>query len=687
MEGDGGTVAVRAEKEKSVLGALALNAGTVLSSEALIDAVWGDGPPASARKTLQTYVVNLRRALGPAAIRTEAPGYVLCVGPEDVDALRFRRLVDEGEGARRDLDHGRASAVLSEAVDLWRGPPFPWARPGSVLGAEAVRLTEIRLTAVECRVDADLASGRHDALVGELEVLVRQHPFRERLWGQLITALYRCGRQADALSAYQRASTALREELGLEPRNELRTLERAVLDHDAVLDWPAGEVVRTDPPAHPLASIGARPDTTAYPPVRYAECEDGVRIAYQVVGEGPIDVIAVPGFVSHLDIWWDAPTDRLVRRLASFSRLILFDKRGSGLSDRPPTVDLEHWVEDTRAVLDDVGSHHAVVLGISAGAPTALLFAASNPDRTRGLVLFGGFARGLRAVDFPFGWDAEAMDSVVEHLHGRWGTGVMLKVYAPSAGEDPRARAYWARYQRISASPTAAVTFLRALAEVDVRHALGVIDAPTLVLHATGDRLVPIEGAREMAAHIPNATLVELRSEDHLIWLSDSIGTITGEIEKFVAGIAPSSPRDRVLATVLLADLGRQEPATKALLDDIVSRFRGRPLPDRPGAAFEGPARAIRCALVMAAELGGVSNPVGIGLHSGECEVVDGSLRGVAVDLAASIAQQAPPGGVLVSRTVKDLVVGSDIEFEDRGRRSLRGVPDEWDLYAVTATS
>jgi DNA-binding SARP family transcriptional activator len=299
--------------------------------DALIDALWGDSPPASARKTLQTYVSNIRRELGPEVISTAASGYSLGVAVDDVDLGRFRGLVLAAEEARARGAEPEAREQLRAAVALWRGDPFPGAGPGTGLAAEAVRLREEYLTALEARLAADLAAGCHAELVGELETLVREHPFRERLWGHLMVALYRSGRQADALAAYQRARARLGEELGLEPGGELRRLEQAILDHDSSLDGSA-----------PVARVAQEP-APARSPVRYAVCPDGVHVAYQIVGDGPIDVLAIPGFVSHLDLWWDAPTDRLVRRLASFSRLILFDKRGMGLSDRPASVDVEHW--------------------------------------------------------------------------------------------------------------------------------------------------------------------------------------------------------------------------------------------------------------------------------------------------------------------------------------------------------
>ncbi len=672
VDGDSGEVVLAAAKERSLLAALALSPGRVVSSEALVDALWGDSPPASARKSVQTYVSNVRRAVGPDVVATEGSGYLLRIDDADVDVGRFRSLVRTGEEALRRGATGQARDALGEAVALWRGDPFAGTGPSTGLAAEAVRLREEYLTALEARLAADLAAGCRGELVGELQALVHEHPYRERLWGQLMVALYRSGRQADALAAYRRAQLLLREELGLEPGGELQRLERAVLAHDRSLDAPS--------PARPSGATEQEPPRS---PVRYAVCRDGVHIAYQVVGDGPIDVLAIPGFVSHLDMWWNAPTDGLVRRLASFSRLILFDKRGMGLSDRPASVDVEQWVGDATAVLDAAGSERAVILGISAGAPTAALFAAGHPERTRALILHGGYARFLAGEGYDLGLERSAVESFVAHVEANWGTGVGLTSLAPSRADDPEARAYWARCQTTSASPHAAAVFLRALAEIDVRHALPTIAAPTLILHAARDANVPVEAARRSRDLIPGATLVELDSDIHLIWLSDVVDEITREIEAFIGRTVPIDHVDRALVTVLaVACRGRAE--RHDAIAATVERFDGRPLPTPGLATFDGPARAIRCALALVAALAADDPTVAAAVHSGECELAAGGVRGVAVDLAERLAADAEAGQVMVSQTIRDLVVGSTIELEPRGRRAFDGVPGgDWEVFAA----
>jgi DNA-binding SARP family transcriptional activator/pimeloyl-ACP methyl ester carboxylesterase len=521
-----GTV-LGAAKERSLLAALALNPGGVVPVDSLIAALWGEDPPAAARKTLQTYVWNLRQALGADAIATEPPGYALRIAPGDVDVGRFRALVRDGEAAMAAGDPAKASAVLGEAVALWRGEPFSGVAEHTGLAGEAVRLKQEYLSALETRISANLAAGRHTELVGELEALVRDHPFRERLWGYLMVALYRCGRQADALATYRRARELLVEELGLEPGGELRRIEESILRHDESVAAPD----RLD---IPVSAAAGTPGTILRSPVRYARSSDGVGIAYQVAGDGPIDILAIPGFVSHLDIWWNAPTDGLVRRLTSIGRLISFDKRGMGLSDRPDSVEAMKWVDDALAVLDSVGATNVVVLGVSAGAPTAIRLASLYPERVRALVIFAGGARTVAGPGYEIGHDRQTLESFAENLEKRWGSGVAISSYAPSRAKEPHVRDYWARYQQLSASPAAAMRSFWAAVETDVTDLLSTISAPTLVLHPERDIIVPVEWGRFVADRIPHAEFVALNSDVDLICVSDVIVEMAHEIGEFI---------------------------------------------------------------------------------------------------------------------------------------------------------
>ena len=521
---DGRGHVLGAAKERSLVATLALAGGTTVATDSLLWALWGDDPPPAARKTLQTYVWNLRQALGSDAVVTDPIGYRLRVGADDVDVLRFRGLVRAGDDALRAGSIARARSLLAEALELWRDDPFTGIAQHAGLAAEAVRLQQERLSALEARIAADLAAGLHRELVGELELLVDQHPFRERLWGHLMVALYRSGRQADALAAYQRVRRLLRDELGLEPGGDLRRLESAVL-HQSI---PAP----ADGAAPGLLTTGV----TRPSPVRYARTADGINVAYQVAGEGPLDVLSIPGYIHHLDIWWNAPTERLVRTLTDLGRLIVFDKRGIGLSDRPEVIDVDGWTLDALGVLDAVGGDPGgvVLFGVSAGALTAIQLAVRHPDRVRALVIFGGYARHLAAPDYDAGHDPAIVDAYAEHLEKRWGTGVALTSAAPSLAHEPDVRAYWARYQRLSASPASAIRFLRATVEADVRDLLPDVRVPTLVVHAARDLLVPVAQAQYVADHIPGAEFVVLDSDVHLICVSDVLDELGDHMRRFL---------------------------------------------------------------------------------------------------------------------------------------------------------
>jgi DNA-binding SARP family transcriptional activator/pimeloyl-ACP methyl ester carboxylesterase len=529
IEADGEPCVLGAAKERSLVATLALAGGAVVSTDVLIRSLWGEDQPVAARKTLQTYIWNLRQVLGSHRVGTDPVGYRLAVDPNDVDVHRFRVLVRDGDAALRAGATARARSLLADALSLWRAEPFTGVVQHTGLAAEAVRLEQERLAALEARITADLEAGLHRELVGELEFLVRDHPLRERLWGHLMVALYRSGRQADALAAYQRVRHILLDELGLEPGGELRRLEAAVLCHE--LPLPAVDPVLGEVPGDAI-----RPS-----PVRYARTADGVNIAYQTAGSGPVDILSVPGFIHHLDTWWNAPTDHLVRTLASIGRLVVFDKRGMGLSDRPDTIDVEGWTRDAIAVLDAVGAERTVLFGTSAGALTAIQLAARNPERVAGLVLFGGFARHLAAPDYDAGHPPEFLDAYVRHVEARWGTGVALSSAAPSLVHDPTVRAYWARYQRLSASPAAAMRFLRATSEADVRASLADIHVPTLVMHPERDMMIPVELGRYVADHIIGAEFVSLDSDIHLICVSDVIDQVADRMHRFVGRVTQAA--------------------------------------------------------------------------------------------------------------------------------------------------
>lgn len=436
------------------------------------------------------------------------------------------------------------------------------------------------------------------------------------------------------------------------------------------------------------------------PRTRYVKSGE-VHIAYQVLGDGPIDLLWVPGFVSHLEYDWEHPRPaRFFRRLASFSRLIRFDKRGTGLSDRVAIPTLEERMDDVRAVLDATGSSRAALIGVSEGGPMSLLYAATYPERTSALVLYGSYARRAWAPDHPFGVTSERMRGILETLEKDWGASVAMEIWSPSMLGDDAYKRWRATYLRLAASPGAAISVMRMNMEIDARHVLPAIGVPTLILHRTGDRLTPVDQARHMAKHIRCGKLVELPGEDHTPWVGNT-DALLDEIEEFLTGIRHGPEPDRILATVLFTDIvGSTKRAVElgdrdwrelleqhhAIVRRQLARFRGHEVNiagDGFLATFDGPGRAIRCAVSICREVRSLGIDVRAGLHSGECQVEDSKVGGIAVHIGSRVAATAKPGEVLVSSTVKDLVVGSGIAFEDRGMHALKGVPGEWHLFAV----
>ncbi|RJQ78965.1 MAG: alpha/beta fold hydrolase [Desulfobacteraceae bacterium] len=427
-----------------------------------------------------------------------------------------------------------------------------------------------------------------------------------------------------------------------------------------------------------------------------------IHIAYQIVGAGPLDLVVIPGFVSNVEYIWEEPRAALFfSRLASFARVVLFDKRGTGLSDHVgPVPTLEQRMDDVRAVMDAAGSSRAALLGVSEGGPMALLFAATYPERTSALVIYGSFARATSASDYPYGFTIEETAAFIDSMERNWGGPWGVQHWAPSMQADIAFRHWWGTFLRLVASPGAAAATLKMAMEIDVRHVLPAIRTPTLIIHATHDRSLSVDHSRYMARHIRGARLVEVPGEDHLFFTGPA-ETILGEIEEFLTGVRHTGEPDRVLATVLFCDIvGSTERAVAmgdarwrdlleqyyALVRRSLDHYRGREI-DTAGdgllAAFDGPARAIQCALRCVGQIPALGLQMRAGLHTGECERVGEKLGGVAVHIGARVAGLASAGEVLVSRTVKDLVAGSPIRFEDRGTHLLKGVPQPWRLYAV----
>jgi class 3 adenylate cyclase/pimeloyl-ACP methyl ester carboxylesterase len=436
---------------------------------------------------------------------------------------------------------------------------------------------------------------------------------------------------------------------------------------------------------------------------RYARVGDA-SIAWQESGDCPHDLLFLPGFVSNVERDWEVPAiTRILEKFATYAHLVRFDKRGTGMSDpllRVPTID--DRMDDTLAVLDAAGLERAHLFGVSEGGPLALLFAATYPERVESLILYGASARYTRSEDYPFGARPGTFDSgeLTDRLIDGWEDGPMLEVFGPTLLDEAQGRAMWGRYLRASASPATAAATLQALASIDVRDALPAIQARTLLLHRKGDRAVSCDGSRYMAEHIPECRLLELEGVDH-IWFVGDTDSIFDPVEHFVTGGVRSQPTNRQLATVLFTDIVNSTRTAGELGDanwrsllerhdemmrELVERYRGKVIKstgDGVLATFDGPTRALECTSVALASAAPLGIKLRAGLHTGECEVLGDDIAGMAVHIAARVSAMADADEILVSSTVKDLSVGSPLSFSDRGQHELKGVPDQWRIYAV----
>jgi pimeloyl-ACP methyl ester carboxylesterase/DNA-binding CsgD family transcriptional regulator len=434
------------------------------------------------------------------------------------------------------------------------------------------------------------------------------------------------------------------------------------------------------------------------PETRYARSGE-VRIAYQVVGQGPLDLVFIPGCISNLDLQWEEPGfSHLLHRLATFTRLILLDKRGTGLSDRidgrdPPS--LETHMNDVLAVMDAAGSGRAALLGASEGAAISILLAAAQPERTRALVLYGGYAHFHTWV-----MGTEALATFTSHIESSWGSGATLRHFAPGRFEDARFREWWSRFERLSIGPTAAIALGRMNAQIDVRHVLSAIRVPALVLHRTDDARVAIAGGRYLAQKIAGARFVELPGRDHPVWTGD-VDRIADEVEEFLTGERPTVGHERVLATLVVARLVTPQRLAARLGDrlwkeridrlreaaaDAVARHAGRLIGtggDEIKAHFDGASRAVRCALALQDAAKKLELPLAVGVHAGEVDIHDGSVAGLALHVTERVAACATGGQVLVSGVVNELIAGSGLHFVERGNEAIEGMERPLKLLAV----
>ena len=514
---DGQPVAIRSASVRTMLAALATRPGQMLSADALIEALWGDRAPRTAPHALHVHASRLRKLL-PAELEIvgTAAGYVMRLGPEQLDVDRFEDLAARGRAELSSGDAAAATTILRSALRLWRGHALADVPAERFAEADVQRWEELRRVTEEDLVDAELAAGNHAGVIADVEALVNEQPYRERRWGQLMVALYRAGRQADALDRYRHVRTLLAEELGLDPSPTLRRLEGMILRQDDAL--------------------AVEPVTGDAPVTRFAHGPAG-RLAYQVLGAGPENLVFVPGFGGNVEIRWEQPNlARLYRRLASATRLVLFDKRGTGLSDRDtgiPTV--EEQVDDVLAVMDAAGVERAALLGVMDGGTIALLAAAARPDRIRAVATYACFS-AYELLGAGAGEMFESLRSQVDR-------GVFFEdampILAPTRADDPSFVRWFGRYMRMAAGLGGAAALLDRFQQIDIRAALPMVSVPVLAIHRQGDRLIPSVNARYIASHVQDGQAVILPGDDSVIWAGD-VDAIASEVELLL--LAMSSP-------------------------------------------------------------------------------------------------------------------------------------------------
>lgn len=666
-DGQGLPVSLPTRKAQGLVAYLALPTGQFHSREKLAGLLWGRSADEQARSSLRQTLSGLRRTLAE----------------HDADVLvsRGESLALDASGVDSDVSRleaalaGASAAELPRAGELYRGELLE----GFSLHEEAFeewlegerrRLREVAVQAMAKELDHCLsceAVERGIAVAGRLLAL---EPLREDVHRSLMQLYVQAGRRGTALQQYEHCRSILRRELGIRP----------------------------EPETERLAS-----DIRAQPRTEFATCGD-VDIAYQVLGQGPIDLVYVPGWVSHIEYGWEySGYAKFLKRLASFSRLIVFDKRGTGLSEREvdnPT--LEERMDDIRTVLDAVGSEKAAVLGVSESGSLACLFAANNPDRTSALVLHGCFAKRLRSSDYPWGQDEAQLHEWLDAIGNDWGGRMVLTRLAPSAGVDSEFHDWFSRFLRYSTTRRAALKLTKLNAKIDIRHVLPAIHVPTLVTRRHGDRAASAGDAEYLVKHIAGSKLVELPGDDHVPFAGDVDGLVD-EIKVFLTGVKQQSTPKRQLLTLVHMDLIdlKQLPMDEnhagfdqhlGMYDDIVreqtARYHVRSVKhtnDGYLLAFDGPERAVRCAAAIGRQFEAYGLRVRAGIHVGECDVQGDELSGSTVRLAARIKECARERQIIASRTVKDLTVGTDVNFEKIGWIALDETSDNWELYSVTA--
>ena len=672
-------------KARAMVAYLALQSGHSQSREKIAALLWGINSEAQARTSLRQAVSSARKAMNSSGRRLVADGDQVALDLEglDFDVARFETLAASPEAGDLEQALETYRGDLLDGFTLREEPFEDWLRvERERLRAKAVGVLD-RLAAHYGATNDTAAAIRAATRLLALE------PLREDIHRALMRGYAAQGRINLALKQYERCRDALRQELALSPEPETRQLY---------------ETLRTRRTASPagLSRLAATSGAEAIashttPPATYYVKSAGINIAYQVTGDGPIDLVYVPGWVSNLDLAWGSPRlSHVLRRLGTFSRLIRLDKRGTGLSDRNvglPT--LEERMEDVRAVLDAVGSRRAVLFGSSEGGPMCMLFAATYPERTAALVLNGTYASGRQSKEYPWGKTSQQVEDDIAAVERQWGEPADLSNAAPSLMNDPFEREWFAAYLRNSASPADAIALWRWGTEIDVRDILPAIHVPTLVVQRAGDRWVRPEEGRYLSAHIEGARYLELAGRDHLIWGEDC-DRLVEEIEGFVTSTLAAAPAQRVLLSVLCVAIegppssGGPSGRAKEELRSQVLLAEGRQISHGDNgfvAVFQRPTRSIHCAMAIRRRLGKAGIDVRAAIHTGECEESGDTFSGMAIELASRLLDHVPPGEIVVSRTVRDLVAGSGLTFEERGGTEANGLPGVLQLFSIAGQS
>ena len=697
--GHRGTVALQERRARALLAYLALHPGVHLSRDRLAALFWPDATDSAARASLRQALSVIRKSLGEEADRVISASRDTVAIQQDAvttDAGRIMSLSQTQRGLT--IEDIPTESTFLEGLRGFSTDFDNWCN------TEGERWLVLRLGLLEELADRAEAECRTGEAARLLSGALALDPLNEVFHRRLMSIYATQGRTTEALRMFKRLEVLLSTELDVRPERATLDLVRAIRARrqSRTLSVASGAADADRKAATESAFVApSLEQSPSHPPTRYAK-RGRLNIAYQVSGSGPIDVIWVPGWVSNLDFAWTHPRmAHIFQRLGSFARLIRFDKSGTGLSDRDvgsPT--LGDRAEDIRAVMDAVGSERAALIGSSEAGGMSILFAATYPERTSALVLCGSYARGLWAKDYPWRPTVAETEEEIAEVERNWGGPFDLVDGAPSLADDPAEAEWFAGFLRASASPQDATALWRWGASTDVRSILGAIHVPTLILHRIGDRWARIEEGRFLAEHIDGAKLVELPGEDHVLWAGDT-EKVLNEIRLFLTTVPRMPPPTRVLATILHMNVLISRPDTassqhqgedgiagkprNALAEEIRS-YGGNTLTEAADlivAAFESPTAAVRFAIVLVERFGKAGCVSRIGLHTGECERRGNDWTGVAINAAADVARHAEDDEILVSQTVKDLVVGSDFRLSKKKSTILKELPGTWTLHAV----